>query len=221
MSNTKKPATAEVDQLLIQAVVLLQRQSLLSEHLIKSGAPTLGDFEQAIAQGAQSIDHVLAVFNYCWALVDQLERYRKIASVVPKLNQKAAEFRAMEATLRPLTNVRNQFQHINNHIRNQNSGPLLGAVCWTKGTAQYIASLPDIGSTQSVPGISIDTKTGAFVHEFCYVYNDELFDLGAAINGMRLFQQYIDALVQIKVDDLDFIQRQHFIAMRADFKLSP
>ena len=220
MSNTKKPVTVDIDQLLVQAVVLLQRQALLAEHLITNGTPTLAEFEHAIAQGTQSIDHVLAVFNYCWALVDQLERYRRIASVVPKLSQKTPEFRAMEVTLKPLTNVRNQFQHINNHIRNQNSGPLLGAVCWTKGTAQYIASLPDIGSPRSVPGISMDTRTGAFVHEFCYVYNDDFFDLGAAINGMRLFQQYIDALVQIKVDGADFIQKQHFIAMRADFKLS-
>ena len=221
MSKIHKPDTTEVDQLLIQAVVLLQRQSLLAEHLIRNGQPTLFEFEQAIAAGRQSIDHVLAVFNYCWALVDQLERYRKIASVVPKLSQKAPEFRAMEASLRPLTNVRNQFQHINNHIRNQNSGPLLGAVCWINGTAQFIASLPDIGSTRSVPGISIDTKTGLFTHQFCYVYNDDFFDLGAAIDGMRSFQQYIDKLVQITVEGVDFIQQKHFIAMRAEFKLSP
>jgi hypothetical protein len=126
----------------------------------------------------------------------------------------------MEASLRPLTNVRNQFQHINNHIRNQNSGPLLGSVCWTNGTTQFIASLPDVGPPQSVPGIYMDTKTGAFAAKFCYVYNDDFYDLGAAIDGMRSFQQYIDELIRVKLDGVDFVQRERFMATRVDFKFS-
>jgi len=218
MSKTPSATAAEVDQLLIQAVVLLQRQRLLAENLVRTGSSTLVEFEDAVSKGKQNIDHVLSVFNYCWALVDQLERYRKIASVVPRLSQKSAEFRAMEASLRPLTNVRNQFQHINNHIRNENSGPLLGAVCWTNENTQFMATLPDLGSARTVPGIPVDTKTGAYTSQFCYVYNDDYFDLGAAIDAMRAFQQYIDQAVQIQVDGKGFVSGEHFIAIRTEFK---
>jgi hypothetical protein len=220
MSQKTKQERRDVDQLLIQAVVLLQRQHLLAEHLIAEGALTLAEFEHAIMQGRQSIDNVLAVFNYCWALVDQLERYRKIAAVVPRLNQKGAEFRAFETALRPLTGIRNQFQHINNHIRNDNSGPLLGSVCWMNNNAQFIASLPDLGPTRSVPGIYLDTKTGAFGSQLCYVYNDDFYDLGNAVEGMRVFQSFVDAFGQINLDGVAFDQRKHFIAMRLDFTLT-
>jgi hypothetical protein len=219
MSHKSKQERRDIDQLLIQAVVLLKRQQLLAEHLIAEGTLTLTEFESAIGAGRQSIDNVLAVFNYCWALVDQLERYRKIAAVVPRLNQKGAEFRALEAALRPLTGIRNQFQHLNNHISNSNSGPLLGSVCWVNGNAQFIASLPDLGPARTVPGIYVDTETGAFGNQFCYVYNDDFYDLGNAVTGMRVFQSYVDALVQIKLDGTDFVQRDHFIAMRVDFAL--
>ena len=216
--NTKHPRS-DVDQLLIQAVVLLQRQYFLAEHLVGMGSFTLANFEQSVAEGTQSIENVLGVFNYCWALVDQLDRYRKIASVVPRLNQKGAEFRALEKALRPLTTIRNQFQHIDNHVRNDNSGPLLGSVCWVNGKAQFIASLPDLGPPRSVPGIILDTKTGAFGHLFCYIYNDKYYDMGTALDGMRSFQMYVDRLVQVSVDGNAFIQKDHFIAMRTEFKL--
>ena len=219
MKKKPQPSSSDVDQLLIQAVVLLQRQYLLAEHLVGTGSVTLAKFEQAVAEGTQSIENVFGVFNYCWALVDQLERYRKIASVVPRLNQKGLEFRALEKALRPLTTTRNQFQHINNHVRNDNSGPLLGSVCWVNGSAQFIASLPDLGPTRSIPGIYLDTKTGEFGQQFCYIYNNEYHDLGTALEGMRFFQKYVDGSIQVSIDGTAFIQKNHFIAMRAEFKL--
>lgn len=216
--NTHRSNT-DVDQLLIQAAVLLQRQYLLGEHLVRTGSVILSNFEQAVVEGTQSIENVLGVFNYCWALVDQLERYRKIASVVPRLNQKGAEFRALEKALRPLTTIRNQFQHINNHVRNDNLGPLLGSVCWINGKAQFIASLPDLGPPRSVPGISLDTKTGAFEQQLCYIHNDDFYDLGIALDGMRSFQRYVDCLIQVSIDGTAFIQKDNFIALRVEFEL--
>jgi hypothetical protein len=219
MKKKNRPPSHDIDQLLVQAVVLLQRQHLLAESLVVSGSVILTRFEQALAEASQNIENVIEVFNYCWALVDQLERYRKIASGIPKLNQRGAEFRALEAALLPLKNIRNQFQHINNHIRNTNSGPLLGSVCWINGTEQFIASLPDIGEPRSIPSLYLDTQTGAFAQQFCYIYNDEYYDLGAALGGMRKFQKYIDMACQIEVDGKPFVQRDHFIAMRVVFKL--
>jgi hypothetical protein len=217
IKNTHR-SSADINQLLIQAAVLLQRQYLLAEHLVGTGSVVLANFEQAVVEGTQSIENVLGVFNYCWALVDQLERYRKIASVVPRLNQKGAEFRALEKVLRPLTTIRNQFQHINNHVRDSNSGPLLGSVCWINGKAQFIASLPDLGPPCSVPGISLDTKTGAFGQQFCYIHNDNFYDLGTALDGIRSFQKYVDCLIQVSIDGTAFIQKDNFIAMRAEFE---
>lgn len=52
-----------------------------------------------------------------------------------------------------------------------------------------------------------------------HVHNDDFFDFGAAIDGVRIFQQYIDKLVQITVDGVHFIQLRHFIAKRPEFKL--
>jgi len=217
MKNTSKQTETDLQQLIFQSVVLLQRQYLLAEHLIANGETTLAKFEQTVIEGTQSIDSVFAVFNYCWALVDQLDRYRKIAAVVPKLNQKGMEFRAFEAAFKSLNKICNQFQHINNHVRNENSGPLLGSVCWVNGSAQFFASLPDIGRSRSVPGIPINTRTGTFRYKFCYVYNDVYYDLGGAIQGMRSFQKFVDAQVALSLDGTTLVQRDHFIAMRVEF----
>jgi hypothetical protein len=217
----KNPKDQDIDQQLIQAFVLLQRQFLLTELVVKNGTAALAEFEISISSNSQRIEHVFSVFNYALALVDHLVRYRKIASAIPRISQKSNEFRALEKALNPLTNVRNQFQHINNHIANNNSGPLLGTVSWTSNKNQFIASFNDIGKQNTVPGIWIDTKTGNFGFTFCYIYNESYYDLEKAINGMRGFQTYINSICDVKIDGKDFIQEEHFTAMKIEFKLTP
>ena len=70
MKKNTEQSSSDVNQLLIQAVILLQRQYLLAEHLVGTGSFTLANFEQAVAERTQSIENVFGVFNYCWALID-------------------------------------------------------------------------------------------------------------------------------------------------------
>lgn len=217
--SPKTPNT-NIDQLLAQAVVLLQRQFLLTEHAIQAGSRALIEFENAVASNSQDIQNVFAAFNYAFALVDHLVRYRKIAAVIPRISQKSTEFRALESSLHPLTAIRNQFQQINNHIENKNSGPLLGSVCWSSQNAQFVASFNDVGRRRTVPGVWMDTQTGRFGLQFCYIYNDSYYDLEKAILGMREFQKYMDHFCTVQIDEKDFAQEDHFMALRVEFKLS-
>lgn len=86
----------EIDNKLIQAVVLLDRQFLLTDYLIESKKITLKEFEQALAEKRQSISQVLSVYNYIFALIDNLVRYQKIASVIPRLSQKKKNFKILK-----------------------------------------------------------------------------------------------------------------------------
>ncbi|MBI4190315.1 MAG: hypothetical protein HY525_07220 [Betaproteobacteria bacterium] len=189
-----------IDAKLAQAVVLLSRQYLLTDHLIETRGYVLREFERAIEEKRQALDHVLDVYNYVFALIDHLVRYEKIAFVLPRLNQKIAEYRALRDAMGELKDIRNQLQHINNDVENDNSGPLLGAVCWVSGQRQFIASFHDIGRRRSSPGIILDTRTGTFAQEFCYFYNDAYHDLGRAIEGVRTFNKFVNSQVHVEVD---------------------
>jgi hypothetical protein len=162
-------APGRTDAKVAEAVVLLERQYLLTCHLIDTRSGALEALEQAIGTKTAQLNHVLAVFGYVFALIDDLVRYQKIVFSLPVFSQKSPECRALNAAMGELKEVRNQLQHINNDIENEQSGPLLGAVCWIKGRSQFIASFNDISRRRSTPGIVLDTQTGKYLHEFCYV----------------------------------------------------
>lgn len=207
-----------IDAKLIQAAVLLDRQYLITEHLVETIGGTLAAFQRAIEERQQELSHVLAVYNYVFALIDHLVRYEKIAFSIPRLNQKSAEYRAFREAMGNLKEIRNQLQHINNDIENENSGPLLGTVCWVSNNNQYIASFHDIGRKRSSPGIVMDTQTGSYLHEFCYVYNDIYYDLGGAIAGMRTFNDFISAKIRIEIDGKPYETKDHFLALCVKFQ---
>ncbi|HXC41862.1 MAG TPA: hypothetical protein VN667_23240, partial [Burkholderiales bacterium] len=161
----------KIDSRLAQVAILLQRQYLLLRHLIDTTDEVRGRFEASLSGGTQNLGNVLGVYNYVFALVDHLVRYEKIASGIPKLNQKSAEFRSLDTAMGDLKEIRNQLQHINNDVENTYSGPLLGAVCWVSEKKQYIACLNDVGRERSSPGIILDTHRGAYLQDFCYVYD--------------------------------------------------
>lgn len=71
----------KIDSRLIQTVILLDRQYALLEHLIGTKNHVLKDFELAVEKGEQTLEHVLDVYNYVFALIDHLERYRKLPSL--------------------------------------------------------------------------------------------------------------------------------------------
>lgn len=208
-----------IDAKLAQAVVLLNRQYLLTDHLINTRGPVLREFEFALCEKRQGLDHVLDVYNYVFALIDHLVRYEKIAFVLPRLNQKTAEYRMLSDAMGDIKDIRNQIQHINNDIENDYTGPLLGAVCWVSGQRQFIASFNDIGRRRSSPGISLDTRTGAFTQEFCYIYNDKYHDLGRAIEGMRAFNKFVSSQIRVEVDGTQYDPKEHFTALCIEFQI--
>ena len=117
-----------IDELLIQTIVLLQRQKMLIDRHVATQSLILGDFEKSVSGATQSVAEVLDVYNYVFSLIDHLVRYQKITSNIPKFNQKTAEYKTLEIALSGLKDIRNQFQHINNHIENKFSGSLLVSI---------------------------------------------------------------------------------------------
>lgn len=81
-----------IDAKLGQAVVLLSRQYLLTDHLIETRGQVLREFERAIEEKRQALDHVLDVYNYVFALIDHLVRYEKIVFVSRDLTKRPLSF---------------------------------------------------------------------------------------------------------------------------------
>jgi hypothetical protein len=211
----------KVDSRLIQSVILLDRQYALTEHLIANQSHILKDFEQAIQQKEQGIAHVLDVYNYVFALIDHLERYRKIALSIPKLNHKSPEYRALISAVGDVEAARHEIQHVNNQIENDYTGHVLGSIFWISGNKQYMAAFHDVGRERSAPGPIFDTQTGKFVHDFCYVYNEKYYDLQKAISGVKVFNQHINSRIKIQINGKDYNIKDHFSAMCAEFQFMP
>ena len=207
-----------IDQMLIQTVVLLERQFLLTEHLINSGQTALRALETDVLSNRHDLVPVLNVFNYGFALIDHLVRYQKIAFSLPRFNHKSPEFRALDKAMGDLKDVRNQLQHLNNDILNDFKGPLLGAICWVSGTKSFMTTFHDLGRQRSSPGLIFDTAQGKYAHEFCYVYNERYHNLGHAIDGMETFNAYISGVVKIQVDGLSRTIQDHYAAIALELK---
>jgi hypothetical protein len=211
---------SKIDERLLQSVVLLKRQYLLTRHLIESRSGALREFEIAVTAGQQQVNHVIEVYNFAFALIDHLVRYQKIAHSIPKLNQKNNNFRSLNAAMGELKEVRNQHQHLSNHIINNFTGPLLGSVSWASEQNNFIAAFQDIGRQRSFPGIAFDTHLGKFTHEFCYVYGEKYYDLKKAITGLHEFNEYIDSNVFVEADGKPFKPEDLFVALRMQFQVN-
>ena len=207
-----------IEAKLIHGAVLLERQYLLLNRLISTNSCALTKFEAAIDSSSQDINNVLDVYCYVFALIDHIARYRKIALSIPKLNQKSAEFRALDSAIGNIKDIRDQLQHINNEILNENSGPLLGAVCWASGGRQFLATFNDVGLARSSLGLILNTETGKYLRDFCYVYNEDYYDLGDAIKGVEDFNNYTQLVIKIEIDGKPYNSEDHFMALRIDFK---
>ncbi|WP_136657670.1 hypothetical protein [Nitratireductor sp. XY-223] len=203
----------------VEAFVLLDRQYELTRHLIQTSGTALDKFENAMGENRQDLTNVLSVFNYVFALIDHLVRYQKIVFSFPVISQKSAECRALNTTMGELKDARNQLQHINMDIENENSGPLLGAVGWAKGNTQYMAALTDVSRKRSSPGLIFDTHEGKHTSEFCYIYGEVYHDLGKAVEGMHKFQEFLRKKVSVTVDGKDYNPAKHFIALKMQINL--
>ena len=208
-----------IDELLVQTIVLLQRQQMLIDRHVTTQSVALGNFEKSISGTTQSVVEVLDVYNYVFGLIDHLVRYQKIASYIPKFNQKKEEYKAFEVALKGLKDIRNQFQHINNHIDNKFSGPLLGSISWFNCNASFTAALPDINRVKTMPGLIFDIQENKFIHDFCYIYNESYYDLGKAICGVRSFSKFIETWVSIEIDGKPYAAESNFMAYSVAIKL--
>ncbi len=210
-----------IDSNLIHAVILLERQFLLIDHVVQNQGSSLENFEHAVAEKQQGLQHVLAVYNYVFALIDHLVRFQKIAHSLPRLNKKDPAYRALDDAMGKLKDIRNQLQHINNDIENEFSGPLLGAVCWATEQKHFFATFHDLGRERSSPGLIFDTNTGAFTQRFCCVYNGEYHDLGRAIEGVRHFNEFVSSTVSITVDGKLYDPKDHYAAVALELRTEP
>jgi hypothetical protein len=181
----------------------------------------LRSIEKEISSGLQTVQSLYPVYEYIFSLIDNLVRYQKILNVTPKVSQKEKSIVKYNKVLEPLKQARNQIQHINNDIENTFSGPLLGSICWNRGRTQYIVSLGDIGRSRSTPGIVLDTHTGRFVAELCYVYNETYHDLHKAVSETQAIHEWLSNTITITIDDAAYDPNSHFQAFKAEFNLNP
>jgi hypothetical protein len=198
---------------LAQATVLLDRQYRLLERIYADAQETLERLRAAMDSASPGFDAVLDVYAQVLSLIDNFARYQKTALSIPGLSQKSPEHRAFAAAMGNIVDARNQLQHLNNDIENENTGPLLGGVAWVKDKRNYVVALNDIGRKRSVPGIPFDTKNLRYVSDFCFAYGNSLFDLAKAMNGVREFNRYIYGIVRIEIDGIPYVADQHFMAV--------
>jgi hypothetical protein len=143
--------------------------------------------------------------------------------VPPQINSRTRfvvepEFRAFDTAFGDLKEIRNQFQHINNDIENEFAGPLLGAVCWVEGRKQYIATFHDIGRARSSPSIVYDSSSAEYIHEFCFIYNEQYYDLKSAIKGMDEIMAFINSKVEVAIDGSVYKPEEHFAAICVEIR---
>jgi hypothetical protein len=151
MTSAKNFIQESVNATLLQALVLLNRQHEIIAYLYEEREITvLKVFEDAISKGSQTVSCVYPVYEYVFSLIDNLAKYYKILASVPRVSQKGAVISNYNRLLAPLKEARNKLQHINRHLDNTFSGPLMGSICWNRESHQFIASLSDLAKTNSV-----------------------------------------------------------------------
>lgn len=209
----------DIDKRLIHAFVLLGRQFLLTEYVVRKRRPrVLASFETAINKGKkQNFQHVLRVYELAFSIVDNIVRYEKVASILPRFNQKSAEFKLFSSRLKGMKELRNLLQHINSDIDTEFESPILGGLTWVSKGVNYIAAFNDIGEKRSIPGLVYDAKENRFTKEFCYVHNGKYYDLSTAIHGYRDYQKYVEKRCQVDLDGSKYKIDDHFIAVAIAF----
>lgn len=208
----------DIDKWLIHAFVLLGRQFLVLEYVARRRkSRVLSGFEQAIAKGAQDINDVLKVYELTFSLVDNIVRYEKIASMLPRFSKKSDEFKLFEARLSGMKELRNLLQHIQGDIDTEFESPILGGVTWARGKYNYMAAFNDLGAGRSLPGLVYDRKEDRFTKEFCYVHNGKYYDLALAIAGCQDYQRYVNEKCEVQVDGKDYVVNEHFVALKMGF----
>ena len=206
----------DIDKRLIHAFVLLQRQFLITEYVVKRRKPkVLRSFEKAITDQKQSIQDVLRVYELAFSIVDNIVRYEKIACILPRFNQRTDEFKLFSSRLGGMKELRNLLQHINEDIDTEFESPILGGITWAKNNINYMAVFNDLGEKRSVPGLIYDAQKEKFTKKFCYVHNGKYYDLSEAIKGYQDYQKFVESKCQINIDGKSYKANEHYVALAA------
>lgn len=208
----------DIDSRLAHAFVLLGRQFHVTEYVVRRRKPrVLSAFERAVSRSAQDLQDVLRVYELTFALVDNLVRYEKIASMLPRFNQKSEEYRLFSSRLAGMKELRNLLQHIQGDLDTEFESPILGGVTWAKGNVNYLAAFNDVGAQRSLPGLVYDTHKRRFAKDFCYVHNGTYYDFSSAINGYREYQRFVEQKCKVEIDGKRYNIKEHVIALRMAF----
>ena len=211
----------DVDKRLIHAYVLLGRQFLITEYIVRKRKPrVLASFEKAIKLNKCSLQDVLRVYELVFSIVDNIVRYEKIASILPRFSQKSDKFRLFASRLKGMKELRNLLQHINEDIDTEFESPILGGITWVKNDVNYIAAFHDLGEREkrSIPGLVYDNQERKFTKEFCYIHNGKYYDLLMAINGYRDYQKYVEDICHVNVNGEEYRVNKHFVALAVEIR---
>ena len=204
----------DIDKKFIHSFVLLERQFLITEYLVKKRKPrVLSEFEKSLKLEKQSVQDVLRVYELVFSIIDNVVRYEKIASTLPKFNQKNEDYKRFSKNLEGMKELRNLLQHINGEIENDFKSPILGGVAWVKNNTNYMAAFNDLGEGKSLPSLVYDTHKDEFTQDFCYVHDGKYYDLSKAIKGYQDYQKYVKNRSLIKVDAKSYDVSDHFVAL--------
>lgn len=210
----------DINKRLIHAFVLLERQFFITEYVVRKRKPrVLASFEKAINENKQSIKDVFRVYELTFSIIDNIVRYEKVASVLPRFSQKSDEFKLFSLRLKGMKELRNLLQHINMDLDTEFVSPILGGITWSKNNVSYMAAFNDLGNKRSLPGLVYDTQEDKYIKEFCYVHNDKYYDLSTAIKGYRGYQKYVGEWCQISLGGSKYMVDDHFIAIATTFHI--
>ncbi|MCX5954908.1 MAG: hypothetical protein NTW51_00490 [Cyanobacteria bacterium] len=221
MTSAKNLIQESVNAKLLQALILLNRQHEIIVYLHEDReVAVLKEFEDAISKGSQTVLCVYPVYEYVFSLIDNLVRYHKILNSVPRVSQKDAIISNYNRLLAPLKDARNKLQHINRHLDNTFSDPLMGSICWNRESHQFVASLSDAARANSVAGVDLDTHTGKFVAQFVYIENEIHYDLREITAATREVHEFVVNRFDVQIDGKPYDPSMHFQAFRIDFGFS-
>lgn len=205
---------------LINRLVLIERIYLFIANANRDGIKRLRALESAMLAGTQDITQVIDLYNYIFLLIDHICRFRRVALRVPKEISKSQEYKKCMTSLSEFTSTRNTFQHIDEKIDNEWSGPLLGAICWVSDGKHFLISFNDVNRIRSSPTLIFDTHEGTFTRNFVYICNDIYYDIGDAINRIELFIKFFQKTVHFSRDERELNIRDDFLAVTFDFQIA-
>lgn len=209
----------DIDKRLIHAFVLLGRQFLITENVVRKRKPrVLTSFEKATKESKQNIQDVIRVYEMVFSIVDNIVRYEKIASMLPRFSHKSDDFKLFSSRLQGMKELRNLLQHINGNIDSEFESPILGGITWAKNDINYMAAFTDLGEKRSLPGLVYDTHEHRFTKNFCYVHNGKYYDLSMAINGYQDYQKHVEGRCQVELNGSKYKAEEHFIAYAMKFR---